>query len=55
MEIQQQTKTLVCKPQIRDQLNFVNGRKLFDGFHFENDQVFDQQVDAIDSGSSTPL
>jgi len=47
MEIQQQTETLVREAQIRKQLNLVNRGKFLDRLYFDDDQVLDQQIDAI--------
>jgi len=47
IEVEQQPKMFVCETQVRQQLDFVNRRYLFDGFYFYYNQVIDQQIDSI--------
>jgi hypothetical protein len=44
MEVDQKADSLVRQFQVGEELRMVDGRKIFDGFDFDNDCVLDQEV-----------
>jgi len=47
LEVEQQTKWKSCQFQIREQLGSVHGQEPLDAFDFDDNEVFDDEVDCV--------
>jgi hypothetical protein len=47
LKIDYQTYFTSCEPQVREELRAVHAFKSLDGFHLDDDKIFDQDVQTI--------